>query len=211
MKKKSESGLLSLEASIVVTIFIFLMLFLYSFFIVFEARNEMAHALLATTQSLSLDRYGSATDSSGNISQILSGIYHWASPPNEGFVSAEKWNKLKDDEVEESTWNGKITVSEVTDEDVDKYGENAAQSSLFADTVRDRFIAYLGGKNEAAAEKVLKRLHIVGGVDGLDFSGTEYSSGTITVHVTYKIEYEFDVFNLGSIAMEHSACSKIWE
>ena len=35
-RRSSEKGLLSLEASIAVTIFIFLMLFMYSFFVVFE-------------------------------------------------------------------------------------------------------------------------------------------------------------------------------
>lgn len=52
-----EQGLLSLEASIVVTIFIFLVLFLQSFFVIFEARNEMAHVTLATCNSLALDVY----------------------------------------------------------------------------------------------------------------------------------------------------------
>ena len=69
---KREKGLLSLEACIAVTIFIFMMLFLYSFFVVFEVRNEMGHVTLATANSLSLDEYENyALGSSDTVGQIF--------------------------------------------------------------------------------------------------------------------------------------------
>ena len=73
---KREKGLLSLEACIAVTIFIFMMLFLYSFFVVFEVRNEMGHVTLATANSLSLDEYeNDALGSSDTVGQIFYNVY----------------------------------------------------------------------------------------------------------------------------------------
>ena len=46
-----EKGSISLEACIVVPMFIFLMLFMYSFFSFFIARNEIGHAVLATAKA----------------------------------------------------------------------------------------------------------------------------------------------------------------
>ena len=74
--KNKELGLLSLEASISLTIFIFLMLFMYSFFVVFEARNEMAHLVLSTANSMALDTYSSNTfEKSNSVAKFIYDIY----------------------------------------------------------------------------------------------------------------------------------------
>lgn len=89
MRKKqgAEAGLLSLEASITLTIFMFLMFFLYSFFVVFEARNEMAHVLLATADSLALDAYESKElGESGTVSQVIYGLYKKIPNGSNGFT-----------------------------------------------------------------------------------------------------------------------------
>ncbi len=98
MFKKREEGLLSLEASISLTIFIFLMLFMYSFFVFFEARNAMAHTLLATAQSLSLDAYekGKAIDDE-NIISLVKQLYYVVVSEDSSFVSA---GELTGDNVE---------------------------------------------------------------------------------------------------------------
>lgn len=190
-KIKSEKGLLSLEACIAVTIFIFLMLFLYSFFVVFEVRNEMGHVTLATANSMSLDAYENDTlGESDTIGQIFYNVYGQATNSQNDFTDFRKW-------YDDST---------VTDEN-----GNVTLSAEFADVVKARFIAYLTSGDADKAEEILKRYHVVNGVDGLDFSGSHISDGKLYLSVKYEIEYEFNVFNLGSNKFEHKVCSKLWK
>ena len=91
-KIKSEKGLLSLEACIAVTIFIFMMLFLYSFFVVFEVRNEMGHVTLATANSMSLDAYENDTlGESDTIGQIFYNVYGQVTNSQNDFTDFRKW------------------------------------------------------------------------------------------------------------------------
>jgi Flp pilus assembly protein TadG len=190
-KIKNEKGLLSLEACIAVTIFIFLMLFLYSFFVVFEVRNEMGHVTLATANSMSLDAYENDTlGESDTIGQIFYNVYGQATNSQNDFTDFGKW-------YDDST---------VTDEN-----GNVTLSAEFAGVVKARFIAYLTSGDADKAEEILKRYHVVNGVDGLDFSGSHISDGKLYLSVKYEIEYEFNVFNLGSNKFEHKACSKLWK
>ena len=95
-KIKSEKGLLSLEACIAVTIFIFMMLFLYSFFVVFEVRNEMGHVTLATANCLSLDEYeNDALGSSNTIGQIFYNVYGQATNSQNDFTDFRKWYEFR--------------------------------------------------------------------------------------------------------------------
>lgn len=55
--KSEETGIISLEACIVIPIFIFIMLWFYSFFILFYAHNVMSNTLVQTAESMSLDPY----------------------------------------------------------------------------------------------------------------------------------------------------------
>ena len=199
MKKlfKKEEGLLSLEASICLTIFMFLMLFLYSFFVVFEARNTMGHNVLSTANSLALDAY--ATDKFSNadsITAILYDVYGDATNGLSDFADHSKW-------YENST---------VTDDD-----GNETISAELQTAIKRRFLAYLtagetGKNSEETANKILKRYHIQNGVSGLDFSGS-YVDSEDRLHVVlrYTMEYEYNPFGLGTVELEQSACSKIWK
>lgn len=214
-KMKSENGVVSLEASIVVTIFLFLMLFLYSFFVVFEARNQMAHVLLATTDSMSLDPYESGKFSNaGDISQLLYGLYGViADGADDGFYSTQDWSNVPGFGFDETSWDGTIYV-EGTDSSAfepDDFGNTATTTSMLGNVIEERFLAYLADGSIDKANEILERLHIKGGWNGLDFSGSKVSSGKIYIKVRYTLEYEFNAFGLGTLEMEHSACSKIWK
>lgn len=187
-KKHGESGLLSLEASIAVTIFIFLMLFMYSFFVVFEARNEMAHVLLSTSNSLALDAY--ANDTLGNsdvISDLLYSLYGNVVDDDNQFTDTRQWYDSAGSD------------------------ETSVPTGVFAEVVEERFIAYLTNGDPTQAEAVLDGYHIVGGRDGLDFTGSYVSGNNLYIKVSYTIEYEFNMFGLGTLEMEQSACSKLWK
>lgn len=190
-RKKTEKGLLSLEASIVVTMFIFFVLFLYSFFIIFEARNEMAHVLLATTNSLSLDAYetGKLKDTE-NLSALFYLIYEHNKSDDKGFTTTKKWHE----------------ASPSIDED-----GNPIIATALENAIKERFIAYLADGDTTEANRILDMYNIVGGVDGLDFSTSKVESGNLHVNLVYTIEYQFNMFDLGKIKFKQSACSKIWQ
>ena len=176
MFRKKEAGLLSLEASISLTIFIFLMLYLYSFFVFFEARNAMAHTLLATAQSLSLDTYEKEkTFDDKNIVSLIKQLYYVSVSDDSAFVSA---SKLTGDNVESE--------------------------------VKARFVAYLANGDVAKANRILNRYNIEGGLDGLDFSESSYEGDKLKIVLKYKLEYEFQVFNIDGHEMKQSVCSKTW-
>lgn len=190
-RKKRESGLLSLEACIAVTIFIFLMLFMFSYFGVYEARNEMAHAVLATANSLGLDAYESdALTGADTIVSVLREFIGASGAGDSPYTDRRKW------------YNG----ANVTQDD-----GSTVLSGDFADVARTRFLAYLGGGDPAQAEKVLKRYNIRDGVDGLDFSGSHSDGEKVWLSVRYTIDYEFRVFHTTGLEMEQTACSKLWK
>ena len=186
-----EKGLLSLEACIALTIFMFLMLFMYSFFVVFEARNEMAHVLLSTADILALDAYENAgLGDSGTIGQVIYTLYGMATNGHSDFTDYRSWHKAataKDD------------------------SGNEVISGEFEDIIRTRFIAYLTGGDSSKAEQILERYHVKGGVGGLDFSLSRVKDGKLYLVVKYTLEYEFQVFNGGQSEFEQSVCSKIWK
>lgn len=212
MKKLlSDKGLLSLEASIVVTLFLFLMLFLYSFFIVFEARNEMAHVLLTTSNSLSLDSYEiSKLQSSGNLSQLLTQIYGELNGNSDGFVSNNRWTDMHTYEVDGNAWNGDIFFPATDELEADEYGNAAVYSSTFGNEIKQRFFAYLSGGDNGNVEETLKRLHVKGGKDGLDFTGTHISEGKLYLSLRYTLEYEYKLPGLNDMTFQQSVCSKLW-
>lgn len=203
MKRNKESGIMSLEASISLTMFLFLMFFLYSLFVVFEARNVMAHTLLATTNSLSIDAYETDKihDAGENVVSMAEKVIGSVSADGntENFVSKEEWYKR-------DNYSG--TIHAVTPKDP-SVGASRVSQEMY-DVVKARFIAYLGASDEASAEAILERYHIKGGLDGIDFTGTYISGDDLYVTITYSIEYEINAFNLGTNTFTHTACSKLW-
>ena len=191
MKKrfKKENGLLTLEACMSLTIFIFMMLFLYSFFIMFEVRNDMAHVTLATANSLSLDAIeNSGLGESGNISQALFAIYGAVTDGDTQFTDFRQWH------------------TPVENED-----GTTSMSASFSGAIKDRFLAYLTDGDLSKADQILKRYHVAGGVDGLDFSESKVEGKNLYIVVKYTVEYEFNPFGLGTVKMKQSACSRIWQ
>lgn len=238
-RRKSEKALLSLEASIVVSIFIFLMLFIYSFFIVFEARNELAHALLSCCNSLALDKYEiSVTNAAGSGSKAVENgffyiLYGITGTVDSDFVSHERWYESKNffnDGRATGDFDGIIYASKEARDEADKEiqtkydenglvnlesrdafgGYNSAYSSLLRETIEKRFLAYLAGGDKEQAGKLLKRMHVAGGVEGLDFSHSYIKSGNLYLVLRYELEYEFNAFGLGKLPIEQKSCSKLW-
>ncbi len=108
MKRDKESGVISLEACILVPMFVMMLMFIYGFFVYFMGHNVMSHTLIQSAKSLSLDKYSvdimsQADDNS--LSQVVNKIFGaLSSIGSEDFTSSEAWyddESKVDEEVEE--------------------------------------------------------------------------------------------------------------
>lgn len=232
---KKERGSLSLEACVVVTMFMFLILFIYSFFIVFEAQNELSHVLLSTTNSLSLDTYAAEKTLQSNDATtrlFFNLLYGDSGCLNSEFANYGDWYKSEKGSSgsPEGDFNGKIYASEEARDQADREAQekseknglvnletrdysgrlSSAVNTDLESAISERFTAYLSGGDEEYANKLLDRLHINGGLGGLDFSSSYISSGKLTVILKCEIEYEFNFFGLNRLPVELKACSKLW-
>lgn len=217
-KRKKQEGLLSLEASISLTLFIFLMLFLYSYFVVFEARNVMAQAVLATADSLAYDTYQTGKVNNDGLAEVIASIVNTVMKNNSPFYSSEEW--YKNDDPLSTTWNGNVyvpgseAISGATgDKDYkDEYGNVAYVSTKFEEVIKTRFFAYLtGSDNTEEINKYLEKYHVVGGINGISFADSRIVGNDLYIVVTYKLDYEYDVMDLLNISFKQSACSKLWK
>ena len=190
-KKNKESGLLSLEACIAVTLFIFLMLFMYSFFVFFEARNMMAHVMLSTSNSMALDAFeNSKLGGEDTLASVFRQLYGSATNDWNGFTDHRQW----------------FVDSAVTDDE-----GNTTQSAEFSDVIRTRFLSYLSNGDEDEANRILNGYHIKNGITGLDFSKSYIESDNLYLIANYTLEYEFQVFGFDSVQLEQKVCSKLWK
>lgn len=192
MRTNNDSGLLSLEACISLFLFLFFMLFIYSFFVFFEARNEVSHVLLATASSMSYDKHEHSKadiieDFKQDYSQLETMIFDLEKDPNaNGFTNDELW----EDE------SGK------TDEQFSKDVSEAAKK---------RFVAYLADGDEQEANRRLISFHIVDGLDGMDFSKSSIIGSDLHIEVNYRIGFEFNFFRKEGVPITQSCQSRIWK
>lgn len=88
---KKEKGAITLEAAIVVPMFIMLMLFINGFFMLFMGQQIMSHALIQSAKSMAYDPYGAekvTTDDATNLDTL---IYDMFVVFSDDYVSSEKW------------------------------------------------------------------------------------------------------------------------
>lgn len=226
MRCKTEKGVLTLEASVAVTLFIFMMLFLYSLFVVFETRNELAHVVLATADSLALDTYEiDKMENSGTLADFFTSLYKTHFDDDSGFTSNEVWDQIAkgaktskptagDDQDKEETyvgWDKSIYV------EGSKSGSSQGKtSSVLGNVIKERFIAYLAdGDENKANELLVKRYHVHDGLNGISFIECHIESGKIYVVIRYKLDLEYSGLLIGRsekgfVEFEQSACSKLW-
>lgn len=181
--KKNQSGSVTLETSIVLPIFIFVFLFIYGLFSVIGAQNQMTHTLVQTTKSMSLDSY------------LMENV------ESAGEAGTKFWGGLSDMVLDIVRLNNNEYFSSQTDwyksEDGNPY------------IAEKRFIGYLTGGDEDAADQKLKDMGIVDGLDGVTFT-TKVEGEILTVTIKYEIQYWFDFFGMGKIPMEQTIKSRLW-
>lgn len=184
---KSAKGAITLEACVSVLSFLILMLLLSSLFLMYMAQNATAHAVLETSESLSLDAYSSSKNTIeeghiGSVEQYISEFvsHFWGRPSKStSFADSTRWYESKTIKV--------------------------------PDVVKRRFIGYLAGGDEEKADKELKRMNVVNGLTGLDFSESYVSNDVLYVVLNYELEYDFNIWNMGKVSVHQKACSKLWK
>lgn len=180
-KRKKQSGSVTLETIIVLPVFLFLFLFIFSLFPIVKAQNEMMHALVQSTKSLSLDSYLSESvhsleDSNGlwaNVSDMVIDIIRVMNTDNH-YTYMGNWYK---------TTNPDPNIAKM------------------------RFVGYLAGGDEAVADKILRSFGVTNGLDGVEFK-MEVKEGLLSVTIKYEIGYIFDFIK--KIPMEQTITSKLW-
>lgn len=182
--RKKQRGSVTLETCLVLPIFFFLIMGIYGLFWVFTAHNEVTHALVQSSRSLSLDPYLNEKISSpdlaanefwGSLSDIF--IDYVRTSNDESFTSRHKW-----------------------------YESAGSQADRVA---KDRFVGYFAGGDKDAADERLRTLGVVNGLEGITIK-TEVEGEMLTLTISYKIQYIFDAFDLGKIPMKQSIKARLW-
>lgn len=169
----------------------------------FLGRNTIAHAMVQSAESLSLDAFASdklAGDlgelDEDSSSQLLTALYGEFFTTQDGYFStSENWKAGTNEEIEE--------------------------------VVKNRFLAYLVGSSpesflglgigvntgeyiKSNADKMLSFLKIENGVDGLDFSGSTVKDGVLTIKVKYRQKFVFDFNGLAAFDREETLDINLW-
>lgn len=98
MKKNSASrGSLTLEASIMVPLFIMLMLLVNGFFILFMGQQVMTNALVQSAKSLSFDPYSIERVDGAASSSLMTMFTDFFSFVGGNYTTTEKWYEETDD------------------------------------------------------------------------------------------------------------------
>ncbi len=90
--KKRECGMLTVESSIVLTLLLMAMLFLFSFARLYRAQNLMAHATLQTADAVALESFLRETALSSDVNDV---VYLANSITNSTAISAEGLESLR--------------------------------------------------------------------------------------------------------------------
>lgn len=183
MKISEKEGSITLEACISLFMFTFLMLFVAGLMVLYMAQAGMSHALLQTSESMSLDPYaiaqlnltGAGVEASIGVyvSDLVTKLFG-NNNSNPYFTTSQRWYRPEN-------------------------------KSMIQSVAKKRFVGYLANGDESRAEDLLKKYNIVNGLSGLDFSESEVKNGDLYLVVKYKMEYEFNTFGIGQINVKQKA------
>jgi hypothetical protein len=124
---KDNKAIITLEAALVLPVFILVMMFFYGFIVFFTGQNTVQHALIQTAESLSLDSYAPEKLGDDNLVMDIADFVEdikeiFGHPdPSDNFSSTEKW------------YEGDVPSE-----------------------VEKRFLGFLANGDENAAKKILK-------------------------------------------------------
>ncbi len=100
MKENRTQGSLTLEACIVVPIFVAVMLVANGLFILFMGQQVMSHTLLTAAKSLALDPYSSERVTQSGASDLAGMILDITDVVHGNYTSADKWYETHPDDLQ---------------------------------------------------------------------------------------------------------------
>ncbi len=115
-----NDGSITLEASIMVPLFIILMLLVNGIFILFMGQQIMSHALIQSTKSLAFDPYASqrvAADSEDKLADMFVDIFSFT---HENYISTEQWYDGSQSDLEEAVEKRFLAYLTKQETDADK-------------------------------------------------------------------------------------------
>ncbi len=191
--RDEQDGVIALEACISLTLFLFVMLTLYSLLRMFTVQSMISHAAQEACQSIALEGYSNSTMETGTLQNIPNALITLITG---GFDT--KFNESPD-----------FSLRNFLDlkKDTDTVVNTAAQS-----TAKTRFAAYLGG-GETQADELLKNYGVVNGLQGISFTGTSKSSTDMTIQVEYRVRLIFylEAFHFGEFKSTQKVCCRLWK
>lgn len=186
MKKKQE-GILSVEAAISLTIYLFAMMFLVNVGQVYRAQNYMAHGLLQTGQMLAFSSYEYGTDTT--ISKLGDGFMRLVTSLFGLVGGSHNSNGSKLDES-----NIKL----------------AWKDGRYPEAAKTAF-GYCAGKDTVETNGYLEKYGITGGIDSVDFTQTCRNGKDLCIRAQYRVDLPFAFFNISHIDMHQQIVCGLWE
>lgn len=190
--KDEQDGAIAIEACISLTLFLIVMIALYSVIQVFTVQSMISNAMQEACQSMALENYNQSMFKTGTLQQIPSKVFDWISGGHrENFSTSADFS-----------WKGMFSSLQSTTEMEQTETSNA----------KKRFAAYLNGGTEDA-DGLLKNYGVVGGLDGISFAGTEKSGTDMTIQVSYKVRLLFyiEMFHFGEFESTQTVCCRLWK
>lgn len=177
-----SKGSLTIEASIALTAFMFLVVTILSFSRIYRAQNLIAHATLQTSQSLAIESYYRETVSGGDTAESISKLIKFA-----GFFG---WDTP-------GSWD-------------DGYASLGDSGTNYHGIVEETFV-YAIAENRNQTDKILKNLGIKDGMAGLDFSKSKVSDKDIIIYVEYKVTLPFSFFGEHTLTLSKTAKTRAFK
>lgn len=178
---ESKKGSLTIEASIALTAFMFIVVTILSFATVYRAQSIVSHATLQTSQSLAVESYYRETISKADSADLASKLIKFA-----GFLG---FNTAGLDDG----------YASLGDEGTDFYG-----------IVRETFAYAIAGDVDTA-DKILEDAGIPEGLDGIDFSYSSVNGSDIIINAQYEVKLPFSFFGEQTISLSKSAKTKAFK
>lgn len=203
-KHKAESGSITVEATLCVTLFVLLMLFMVTLFFMVAVQNNISHAIIQTADSLSLEAYATnklQTDINSGLKNIITDLtvkLFYSTDENQYFANDQRWfdsNQLLEQYVEDPTTS--------------TYDPSVRKIDLAA-VIKNRFIGYFANGDKDFADTFLTKMGVVDGLNGLDFSESRVEGNKLKIVVNYKIKYWINLGDMGKVDVSQSYYSKIW-
>lgn len=196
--KERQEGVMALEACISLTLFMIVMLALYSILQIFTVQSMIAHAVQESCQSIAIENYNNSSVLTGTMQQIPNWILSMVTGRGKNDFSTSADFSL------ENFFTGSL-------------GEDSILKKLdkrinVQSNAKRRFSAYLAG-NETKADKLLKSYGVVNGLEGVSFNGTDESDKDMTIQITYKIRLLFyiEMFHFGEFESTQKVCCRLWK